>query len=166
MTPEPDSQAAPESVPDPPGRRSDYVHHLVIPTRWQDNDVYGHVNNVEYYAFFDTVINRWLITEGDLDIHAGEVIGLCAESRCRFHAALSFPESVEAGLRVGELGRRSVRYEIGLFREGVAEAAAIGWFAHVFVDRSTRRPVEIPPPLRSALERLVASAGEPHGARE
>jgi acyl-CoA thioester hydrolase len=134
---------------------ADYPHRLSIPTRWADNDVYGHVNNVEYYAFFDTVINAWLIGEGGLDIHGGETIGLCAESHCEFHAALAFPETVEAGLRVGPLGRSSVRYEIGLFRAGDGEHVATGWFVHVFVDRATRRPVEIPPPLRAALERLV-----------
>jgi acyl-CoA thioester hydrolase len=137
----------------------DYPHRLSIPTRWNDNDVYGHVNNVEYYAFFDTVINAWLIAEGGLDIHAGETIGLCAESHCEFHAAFSFPESVEAGLRVGHLGRSSVRYEIGLFRaEPAAEPVAGGWFVHVFVDRRTRKPVAIPAPLRTALERLVVEA--------
>ena len=132
-----------------------YAHRLAIPTRWHDNDVYGHVNNVEFYAFFDTVINAWLIREGGLDIHGGDVIGLCAESHCAFHAALAFPETVDAGLRVGELKRSSVRYEIALFGEGAEEPAATGWFVHVFVDRASRRPVEIPPPLRAALERLV-----------
>jgi acyl-CoA thioester hydrolase len=135
--------------------RGDYPHLLQIPTRWNDNDVYGHVNNVEYYAFFDTVINAWLIREGGLDIHAGETIGLCAESHCTYSAALSFPEVVTAGLRVGHLGGRSVRYEIGLFRAGVEEPAAEGWFVHVFVDRASRRAVEIPQRLRGALERLA-----------
>jgi acyl-CoA thioester hydrolase len=139
--------------------RPGYPHVMEIPTRWNDNDVYGHVNNVEYYAFFDTVINAWLIAEGGLDIHAGETIGLCAESHCEFHAALAFPETVEAGLRVGHLGRSSVRYEIGIFREGVAEAVATGWFVHVFVDRGERRSVAIPQPLRAALERLVVTEG-------
>ena len=97
---------------------TDYPHVLPIVTRWKDNDVYGHVNNVEYYSYFDTVINAWLIREGGLDIHAGEVIGLCAESHCAFKAAMQFPETVQAALRVGKLGRSSVRYEIGLFREG------------------------------------------------
>jgi acyl-CoA thioester hydrolase len=138
--------------------RGDYPHLTTLPTRWNDNDVYGHVNNVEYYGFFDSVINAWLIREGGLDIHAGETIGLCAESHCRFHAAFSFPEPVEAGLRVGSFGRSSVRYEIGLFREGVDEPAATGWFVHVFVDRESRRPAEIPPPVRVALERLVVDA--------
>ena len=114
--------------------RQAYAHVLAIPTRWADNDVYGHVNNVEYYAFFDTVINAWLIREGGLDIHAGAAIGLCAESHCTFKAALAFPETVDAALRVGKLGRSSVRYEIGLFGEGASEPAAEGWFVHVFVD--------------------------------
>jgi acyl-CoA thioester hydrolase len=135
--------------------RGDYRHSLSVPTRWYDNDVYGHVNNVQYYAFFDTVINEWLIREGGLDIHAGGVIGLCAESHCSYLAALSFPEVVEARMRVGKLGRTSVRYEIGLFREGVEEPAAEGWFVHVFVDRENRRPAEMPPRLRECLERLA-----------
>ena len=140
--------------------RADYPHLLEIPTRWNDNDVYGHVNNVEYYAFFDTVINAWLIAEGGLDIHAGETIGLCAESHCEFTAALAFPETVDACLRVGHLGRSSVRYEIGLFGEGKEEPAAEGWFVHVFVDRSARRPVPIPDAIRGALERLVVASEE------
>ena len=139
--------------------RGDFLQLLAIPTRWNDNDVYGHVNNVEYYAFFDTVINAWLIREGGLDIHAGEVIGLCAESHCEFHAPLAFPETVEAGLRVARLGRTSARYEIALFSEGRPEPAAIGWFAHVFVDRTPRRPQPIPEPLRTALERLQLEDG-------
>jgi acyl-CoA thioester hydrolase len=135
--------------------RSDCPHFLDIPTRWHDNDVYGHVNNVDYYAFFDTVINRWLIEEGGLDIHAGEAIGLCAESHCRFLGPVSFPEVVQAGLRVGKLGRSSVRYEIELYRDGEEQPIAEGWFVHVFVDRSERRPVEIPAGIRASLERLV-----------
>ena len=135
-----------------------YPHRLEIPTRWNDNDVYGHVNNVEYYAFFDTVINRFLIEEGGLDILRDDAIGLCAESHCAFEAAFVFPETVRAGLRVGELGRSSVRYEIGLFREDAEEPAATGWFVHVFVDRSSRRPVDIPAPIRAALERLEVPA--------
>ncbi len=134
--------------------RPGYAHVLEIPTRWADNDVYGHVNNVEYYAFFDTVINAWLIREGGLDIHAGTAIGLCAESHCSFMAALAFPEVVDAALRVGKLGRSSVRYEIGLFRQGVEEPAAEGWFVHVFVDGEGRRPAEISVDVREALARL------------
>jgi len=137
--------------------RDAYPHGLEIPTRWKDNDVYGHVNNVEYLSYFDTVINSYLITEGGLDIHAGEVIGECAESHCEYNAAFTSPETVEARLRVGRLGRSSVRYEIGLFRGGEEPAAATGWFVHVFVERQSRQPAEIPGPLRSALERLVVS---------
>jgi acyl-CoA thioester hydrolase len=134
---------------------ADFPHTLAIPTRWHDNDVYGHVNNVDYYAFFDTVINKWLIEEGGLDIHRGETIGLCVESHCEFKAPLAFPETVQAGLRVGKLGSSSVRYEIGLFGEGAEAPAAEGWFVHVFVDREERRPAPIPPGVRAALERLV-----------
>ena len=120
-----------------------------------DNDVYGHVNNVHYYSYFDTVINEYLIAEGGLDIRAGEVIGVCAESHCTYRGSLAFPDTVEAGLRVAHLGRTSVRYEIALRREGAAELAAEGWFVHVFVDRATRRPAAIPERLRGALEALV-----------
>ncbi len=134
--------------------RGDYPHFLAVPTRWDDNDVYGHVNNVQYYAFFDTVINAWLIGEGGLDIHGGPTIGLCVESHCAFRAPLAFPGTVDAGLRVGTLGRSSVRYELGLFAQGDDELAADGWFVHVFVDRDTRRPVPIPDEIRAALQRL------------
>jgi acyl-CoA thioester hydrolase len=139
-------------------RLDDYPHVLAIPTRWKDNDIYGHVNNVEYYSYFDTVINQWLIFEGGLDIHGGDVIGLCAESHCAFHGPLAFPETVSAGLRVGHLGRSSVKYEIGLFGAS-NEPAATGWFVHVFVDRETRRPVgdAMPPALRACLEKLVVA---------
>jgi acyl-CoA thioester hydrolase len=138
-----------------------YPHRRAIPTRWKDNDVYGHVNNVEYYSFFDTVINEYLITEGGLDIAGGEVIGLCAESHCNYHGALAFPETVQAGLRVAHIGRSSVRYEIALAREGAEELAATGWFVHVFVDRESRRPVDIPPRLRAALEALLEPVARP-----
>jgi acyl-CoA thioester hydrolase len=137
-------------------RREDYPHLLAIPTRWMDNDIYGHVNNVVYYSYFDTVINRYLIKAGGLDIHAGAVIGIAVESLCRFHRSLEFPNLVDAGLRVGRLGTSSVRYEIGLFRTGDAEPAATGHFVHVFVDRASRRPIPIPTPIRQALERLLA----------
>jgi acyl-CoA thioester hydrolase len=140
-----------------PSRREQYPHFLVIPTRWMDNDVYGHVNNVVYYAYFDTVINRFLIGEGGLDISAGPVIGVAAESRCRYLRAVAFPTDLDAGLRVGKLGRSSVRYEVGLFPRGADDVAAEGWFVHVFVDRATRRPAPIPDGLRAALERLVVA---------
>jgi acyl-CoA thioester hydrolase len=133
---------------------SEYRHTLSIPTRWYDNDVYGHVNNVQYYAFFDTVINEYLINTGGLDILHGDAIGLCAESACRFTAALVFPEAVTAGLRVAHLGTSSVKYEIGLFGAG-GEPAATGWFVHVVVDRATRRPVPIPDTIRGALEAIT-----------
>ena len=138
--------------------RADYAHRLAIPTRWNDNDVYGHVNNVEYLAFFDTVINRWLIEEGGLDIADGPVIGLCAESGCTYHAPLVFPQVIDACLRVAHLGRTSVRYEVGLFAEGSDEPAGTGHFVHVFVDRATRTPKPIEGPLRAALERLAILA--------
>jgi acyl-CoA thioester hydrolase len=133
----------------------DYKHTLTIPTRWYDNDVYGHVNNVQYYAFFDTIINEYLINTGGLDILNGPSIGLCAESQCRFTAALVFPEDVAAGLRVGHLGKSSVKYEIGLFGGGGETPAATGWFVHVFVDRESRRPVPIPDTIRGALEAIA-----------
>jgi acyl-CoA thioester hydrolase len=133
---------------------------LAIPTRWHDNDVYGHVNNVEYYAYFDTVINAYLIRAGGLDIHTGDIIGLCAESHCEFKAPLAFPETVTAALRVGHLGRSSVRYEIALCGESGDEVAT-GWFVHVFVDRETRRPADIPLGVRSALEAISAPPSAP-----
>jgi acyl-CoA thioester hydrolase len=137
-----------------------YPHRFPIQTRWKDNDVYGHVNNVEYYSYFDTAINAWLIREGGLDIERGEIIGVCVESHCEYKAALTFPEVIEVGLRVGHLGKSSVRYELGIFREGGDELTAEGHFVHVFVERETRRPVPIPPPIRAALERLLVPAAD------
>jgi acyl-CoA thioester hydrolase len=133
----------------------DFPYAHPISTRWDDNDVYGHVNNVRYFAFFDTAINAWLIEEGGLDVEHGDVIGLCAESHCAYTAAIAFPDAVEVGLRVGHLGTSSVRYELAVFKAGAEEPAATGWFVHVFVDRETRRPVAFPPRLRAALERLA-----------
>ena len=132
-----------------------YPHSAPLQTRWKDNDVYGHVNNVEFYSYFDTAINAWLISEGGLDIENGAVIGVCAESHCEFNAAVAFPDALAVHLRVGRLGRSSVRYELAVTRAGEDEVVASGWFVHVFVDAATRRPVEIPEPLRGALERLV-----------
>jgi acyl-CoA thioester hydrolase len=126
-----------------------------IPTRWNDNDVYGHVNNTEYYAFFDTAINTYLIEAGGLDIHDGSIIGLCVESHCEFKAALAFPDTIVAALTVGKLGNSSVRYELELSSRGSDAIAANGYFVHVFVDRETRRPVPIPEPIRDALARLA-----------
>ncbi len=135
--------------------RALYPHLQRITTRWMDNDVYGHVNNVVYYSYFDTVINTWLIRHAGLDIHAGAQIGLCAESNCRFLAPLAFPDVVDAGLRVERLGRSSVRYGIGLFTEGVEAPAAEGWFVHVFVDRESRKSVTIDDRMREALQSLL-----------
>lgn len=136
--------------------REKYRHWQRIPTRWADNDVYGHVNNVVHYAFMDTVINTWLIGAG-LDIQAGQEIGLCVESHCNYRASVSFPETLDAGLRVGHLGRSSVRYEVGFFFERREDVVAEGHFVHVFVDRATRKPVEIPATLRTAMEGLVVA---------
>lgn len=140
--------------------RAAYPHFQIITTRWKDNDVYGHVNNVEYYSFFDTVINSFLIGAGGLDIHGGETIGLCVESHCRFDGPLAFPETVSAGLRVKHIGRSSVKYEIGLYREGEEKPVAEGWFVHVFVSRADRRPQALPEPLRAALTKILIEAGE------
>ena len=135
--------------------RADYRWFLSIPTRWMDNDVYGHVNNVVYYSYFDTVVNRMLIAEGLLDIERSPTIGLCVESHCAFASPLVFPETVEAGLRIGRLGNSSVRYEIALFRAGIEAPAATGHFVHVFVDRATRRPAPLDETARSILGRLM-----------
>ncbi len=143
------------SDPNPPTRAA-YPHFLPIATRWMDNDVYGHVNNVVYYAYFDTVINRYLIEEGGLDIAGGEVIGLCVESHCAYLRPIAFPAVVDAGLRVAHLGRTSTRYEIGIFAQGTNEPCAHGWFVHVFVDRATRRPAPLPASIRAALERVTS----------
>jgi acyl-CoA thioester hydrolase len=138
-----------------PRPRSAYRHFLPIPTRWMDNDVYGHVNNVVYYSYFDTVVNEYLIRAGVLDVEHGETIGLVVETQCNYFAPLVFPERVEAGLRVARLGGSSVRYEIGLFKEGADEPAAQGHFVHVYVDRAARRPLGLPDALRKALAPLV-----------
>ncbi|MBN8487554.1 MAG: acyl-CoA thioesterase [Burkholderiales bacterium] len=125
-----------------------------LDTRWMDNDIYGHVNNVVYYSYFDTAVNGYLIEAGALDIHAGATIGLVIETHCNYFAPLAFPQVVEAGLRVAHLGSSSVRYEIGLFAAGEPHSAACGHFVHVYVDRHSRRPVPLPEALRAALEPL------------
>ena len=134
--------------------RDRYPHFLSIQTRWSDNDIYGHVNNVTYYSYFDTVVNCFLIDQGGLDIETDSVIGMAVETMCKFNKPLAYPEVLEVGLRVGKLGNSSVRYEIGIFQEGAAEAAAMGHFVHVFVDRATGKPALIPDAIRSALERI------------
>ena len=140
--------------------RADYPHLLEIPTRWNDNDVYGHVNNVEYYGYFDTVINHWLISEGGLDIRDGDTVGLCVESHCSYRAAISFPETIEAGLWVSKLGRSSVRYEIAIFKLGRTDPVAEGWFVHVFVDAAAHRPAPMPEAIRTCLQRLEVTSTE------
>lgn len=134
--------------------RADFPYSLKIPTRWMDNDLYGHVNNALYYAFFDTVINRFLILEAGLDIHEGEVIGLAVESQCQFLQSIAFPDVIDAGLRIAKIGTSSVRYEVGLFREGAEDCAAFGYFVHVFVNRETRRPTPIPQTMRESMEKI------------
>lgn len=142
----------------PVSLRQGYRHFIAIPTRWMDNDTYGHVNNVTYYSYFDTAVNAHLVAAGGLDIHDAKEIGLVVETMCRFHKSLSFPDVVDAGLRVSNLGKSSVRYEIGLFRQGDDEPAATGHFVHVWVDRATQRPVSVPPPIRAALVALLVQA--------
>ena len=140
-----------------PPTRGAYPGFLAIPTRWMDNDTYGHVNNVVYYAYFDTVVNEHLIRAGGLDIRESPAIGMVVETACRFHKPLSFPETIDAGLRFMHVGRSSVRYEIGLFRRGEDDAAATGRFIHVWVDREHRRPVAVPGTVRAALAPLQAT---------
>ncbi len=139
----------------PPDTRAAYRRFVPILTRWGDNDVYGHVNNVVYYAFFDTAVNQVLIEEGALDIAHSPVIGLVVETGCRYFRPIAFPERVTAGIRVAHRGTSSVRYEVGLFREDDDTAAAQGHFVHVYVDRATQRPAPLPDVLRAVLEPLL-----------
>jgi acyl-CoA thioester hydrolase len=142
-----------------PHRRTHYPHTRVLTTRWMDNDPYGHVNNVVHYSLFDTVVNAWLIERGALDIQASPVIGLVVETGCHYFAPLTYPEPVTAALRVGHVGRSSVRYEVALFAHASDVAAAQGHFIHVYVDRESRRPVrELPNALARALEPLRVAA--------
>jgi len=134
--------------------RTHFPHFETIATRWMDNDAYGHVNNVVHYSLFDTAVNRYLIQAGALDIHAGAVIGLVVDTRCHYFESIAFPQTVHAGLRVTHRGRTSVQYELGLFADDAPMAAAVGRFVHVYVDRSTRRPVPLPDALNTALARL------------
>ena len=137
--------------------RDEYAHFLPLPTRWTDNDIYGHVNNALYYAFFDTAINEYLIREGRLDINSGPVIAFAVESQCQYLRPLAFPGVIDVGLRLGKLGNSSVRYELAIFKQGEDFASAAGYFVHVFVDRVTQRPVPMPTTIRGALERLKVS---------
>jgi acyl-CoA thioester hydrolase len=138
----------------PPFSLEDFPHRRSITTRWMDNDVYGHINNVVYYSFFDTLVNQYLVEQYGLDPQTSPVIGLVVETQCRYFSPLSFPDTVTAGLRVAHIGKSSVRYEIGLFKNNEPSASAQGHFVHVYVDRNTRRPVPLPESLRSALEKL------------
>jgi acyl-CoA thioester hydrolase len=134
---------------------SEYPYITPITTRWMDNDIYGHINNVAYYSFFDTAANRFLIERGGLDIARGEVIGLVVESKCAYHASLSYPQDVRAGVRVDRLGNRAVTYGIAIAAGDDDRVAAHGYFVHVFVERTTRLPVPIPTGLRAALESIA-----------
>ena len=134
--------------------RSAFAVFRDIPTRWSDNDIYGHVNNVVYYSWFDTAVNSYLIEQGVLDIHSGSTIGLVVQTQCNYFAPLAFPQMVQAGLRVARLGNSSVHYEIGLFAQEQPLSAAWGHFVHVYVQRQDQRPCTLPAPLRQVLEGL------------
>ena len=150
---------------DTPKTREDFRHFCPITTRWADNDVYGHVNNVVYYLWFDTVVNEFLIANGTLDIHAGDTIGLVIESHCNYFSPVAFPEPVTAGLCVARLGNSSVRYEVGIFRGDENIASAQGHFVHVYVDRATRKSVSIPPATRALLNSIqLPSSTSPESA--
>ena len=137
--------------------RSQFPHFLSIPTRWMDNDVYGHVNNVVYYSYFDTVVNQFLIERGVLDIHKGEVVGFVVDSGCAYFSSISFPDTIAAGIRVAKLGNSSVRYEIALFRNDEPQPCAAGHFVHVYVERASNRSVPIPAPVREVLASLCGA---------
>lgn len=138
-----------------PRPRSAYRAWRTIPTRWADNDAYGHVNNVVHYAWFDTAVNAWLVEAGLLDIANGDPIGLVVETRCAYFAALAFPQQVEVGIAVEQLGQSSVTYRLGIFAEGEGKAAAQGEFTHVYVDRASRKPTALPDAWRTKLEELL-----------
>lgn len=140
-------------------QRTDYKVYYPISTRWSDNDNYGHINNVVYYSYFDSVANRYLIEEGGLDITDGKIVGYVVQSGCDYHAPASYPEAIEGGLRVDRLGNSSVQYGIAIFRQGEDEALAHGHFVHVFVDRAANKSVPIPQELRVALARLTLGSG-------
>ena len=136
--------------------RAEYRYFLDIPTRWMDNDVYRHVNNVTYYSWFDTAIARFLLGSGAINLTDSPVVGVVVETLCRYHAPIAFPETVTAGLRVERLGTTSIRYGVGIFREGEDSASADGHFVHVFVDRATQtRPTPLPDELRAAAATLL-----------
>ena len=140
--------------------RSAYHYAQSIPTRWMDNDVYGHVNNVNYYSFFDTAVNQFLIENGVLDIHGGNTIGLVVETGCQYYAPISFPEPVLACVGVSHIGKSSVRYEIGLFTGAQSDPVAEGFFVHVYVDSETRRPTSIPDKMKACLEVIAFNSAD------
>ena len=137
--------------------RSAFAHFVTITTRWMDNDVYGHVNNVQYYAYFDTAVNQFLIERGVLDIDQGETVGFVVDSGCSYFSPVAFPDTVHVGIRVARLGNSSVRYELGVYRNDDAAPAAAGHFVHVYVERSSNRPVPLPDPVRSLLSTLYVA---------
>ncbi|MFZ6648411.1 acyl-CoA thioesterase [Undibacterium sp. TJN25] len=139
-------------------QRSDFQHFHAITTRWMDNDAYGHVNNVVYYSWFDTVVNQFLIVNGVLDIEHGKVIGLVIETQCNYLASVAFPDQVTAGVSVSKLGNSSVRYEVGIFRNDEHSASAQGHFVHVYVDKVTRRPAPIPADMRALLTTIQSTS--------
>lgn len=155
MTSPSDTQA-PESRQKPtPTARAEYASFSRIATRWGDNDSYGHVNNVVYYAYFDSAVNRHLMEHGVLDLQRSKVVGLVVENRCTFFSSMAFPDMIHVGLKVVHLGKSSVRYEIGLFRNDEPLASAVGEFVHVYVERETNKPVSIPADVRQVLSALV-----------
>jgi len=137
-----------------PETRDRYAHFIPITTRWMDNDVYRHVNNVVYYSFFDTAVNEYMLRQGVLDLHDSPIVCLVVETGCQYFSPISFPDAVQCGLRVARLGNSSVRFEIGVFRNADDTAVAQGHFVHVACDRDTRRPLPMPAAMRAALEKL------------
>lgn len=138
--------------------RSAWPQFIGISTRWMDNDIYGHVNNVQYYSYFDTAVNQFLIERGVLDIHQGEVVGFVVDSGCSYFSPIAFPDAVHVGIRVAKLGNSSVRYEIGIYRNDEQAPAAVGHFVHVYVERSSNRPVPIPANVRGVLDTIRSEA--------
>ena len=134
-----------------------FPYHLKISTRWKDNDVYGHINNVNYYSFFDTAVNQFLIEKNVLDINKSSVVGLVVETQCQYFSSLAFPDLIEVGICVTKLGRSSVRYEVAIYKEGAELPAAAGHFVHVYVDRSTGLSVPIPELTRQTLTMLLVT---------
>lgn len=138
--------------------RADYRHFTPITTRWHDNDIYGHVNNVVYYSYFDSVVNLYLIEVAGLDIHMGAIVAFVVASGCNYHAPIAYPEKLEGGLRANKISASSVEYGVAIFRAGEDAAVADGFFTHVFVDRATGKPVRIPERMRAALEKIMVAA--------